>query len=47
MYLDELFERMSSEEYSTYAKDNILPGWFHDALAAVGARANGNQHDDQ
>jgi hypothetical protein len=47
VYLDELFERMSSEEFSTYAKDATLPGWFRDALAAVGARANGDKHDDQ
>jgi len=47
VYLDELFERMSSEEYSTYAKEGILPRWFHDALAAVGARANENKYDNQ
>ena len=45
VYLDELFERMSADEYATYAQEGALPRWFHDALAAVGARANGNKHE--
>jgi len=44
VYLDDLFERMNPEEYAAYAKDGTLPNWFRDALAAVGARANGDMH---
>ncbi len=34
--LHELFERMSSEELETYARDGKLPDWFRQTMPATG-----------
>jgi hypothetical protein len=33
--LNELFERMTAQELSAYAKDGILPSWFTDIVGAT------------
>jgi hypothetical protein len=46
IYFHDLFGQMSIEELEAYAKEKVLPSWFQDSLAAVGARGiNGDGHE--
>jgi hypothetical protein len=44
--LHDLFDRMSPEEYDTYAKEATLPRWFRDAIAAAGGRVPKKDEDE-
>jgi hypothetical protein len=45
LYPRDLFGRMTPQELETYAKENVLPAWFLDAISAAGGRlpAGGNK----
>jgi hypothetical protein len=44
--LNELFERMSSEELETYAREGALPKWFSQAVSATGFDSQVGKNDE-
>lgn len=43
--LNELFDRMTTEEMEAYAKEGTLPAWFECTLSATGSNSRGDSND--